>query len=83
VGICDSHVGTRSLVGKTYRQGFFWPTAVSDADSLVRRYEGCQFFARQKHVLSHQLQTWGLHVDMKVVQGLLCSFDARVLFIGG
>jgi hypothetical protein len=83
VGICDSHVGTRSLVGKKYRQGFFWPTAVSDADSLVYRYEGCQFSARQKHVLSHQLQAWGLDVNMKVVQGLLCSFDARVLFIGG
>jgi hypothetical protein len=50
-------------------QGFFWPTAVSDADYLVRRCEGCQFFTRQKHVLSHQLQTipitwhfstWGL-----------------------
>jgi hypothetical protein len=26
---------TRSLVGKTYRQGFFWPITVSDADSLV------------------------------------------------
>jgi hypothetical protein len=55
-GICGSHMGARSLVGKAYRQGFFWPTAVFDADSLVRRYEGCQFFARQKHVPSYQLQ---------------------------
>jgi transposase InsO family protein len=62
-------VGARSLVGKTYRHVFFWTTAVSDADSLVRWCEGCQFFARQKHVPSHQLQTmpitwpfstWGL-----------------------
>jgi IS30 family transposase len=30
---------------------------VSDANSLVYRCEGCQFFARQKHVSSHQLQT--------------------------
>jgi transposase InsO family protein len=45
------------LVGKTYQQGFHWPTIVSDADSLVRRCEGCQFFARQKHVPSHHLQT--------------------------
>jgi hypothetical protein len=29
-GICGSHMGARSLVGKAYRQGFFWPTAVSD-----------------------------------------------------
>jgi hypothetical protein len=44
---------------------------VSDADSLVRQCEGCQFFARQKHVLSHQVQTipitcpfstWGLYL---------------------
>jgi hypothetical protein len=69
VGICGSHTGARSLVGKAYRQGFFWPTVVSDADSLVHQCEGCQFFAHQKHVSSHQLQTipitwpfstWGL-----------------------
>jgi hypothetical protein len=68
-GICDSHMGARSLMGKAYRQGFFWTTVVSDADSLVHRCEGCQFFAHQKHVSSHQLQTipitwpfstWGL-----------------------
>jgi transposase InsO family protein len=69
VGTCGSHVGARSLMGKAYRHGFFWPTTVSDIDSLVHRCEGCQFFARQKHMSSHQLQTmpvtwpfytWGL-----------------------
>jgi hypothetical protein len=67
--ICGSHAGAISLVGKTYMQGFFWPTIVFDADSLVHRCEGCQFFACQKHVSSHELQTilitwpfstWGL-----------------------
>jgi hypothetical protein len=53
--ICDCHTGARSLMGKAYRQRFFWLTAVYDADSLVHRCEGCQFFARQKYVLSHQL----------------------------
>jgi hypothetical protein len=56
-GVCGSHVGARSLVGKTYRHGFFWSTAVSDADSLVHCCEGCQIFACQKLVPSHQLQT--------------------------
>jgi IS30 family transposase len=56
-GVCRCHAGAKSLVGKTYRQGFFWPTAVSDANSIVRQCEGCQFFAHQKHVASHQLQT--------------------------
>jgi hypothetical protein len=45
-GVCSSHMGARSLIAKTYRQGFFWPTIVSDADSLVRRCEACQCFAR-------------------------------------
>jgi hypothetical protein len=45
VGICGSHVGARSLMGKAYRQGFFWPIVVSDVDSLDRRCEGYQFFA--------------------------------------
>jgi hypothetical protein len=69
-GIWGSHVGARSCVGKAYRQGFFWPTTVSGADSLVRRCEGCQFFARQKHMTSHQLQTipivtsWNSHFGM-------------------
>jgi hypothetical protein len=69
IGICGSHAGARLFVGKIYRQGFFWPIVVSDTDSLVRRSEGCQFFARQKHVSLHELQTipiswpfstWGL-----------------------
>ena len=40
-----------------YRQGFLWPTAVSDAQSAVQTCEGCQFFARQPHVLATELQT--------------------------
>jgi hypothetical protein len=57
------------IVGNTYQHGFFWPMIVSDVDSLVCRYEGCQSFAQQRHVSSSQLQTipitwpfftWGL-----------------------
>nr|AAV31299.1 putative polyprotein [Oryza sativa Japonica Group]AAV32107.1 putative polyprotein [Oryza sativa Japonica Group] len=68
-GICGNHAAARTIVGKTYRQGFFWPTAVSDADKIVRTCEGCQLFARQTHLLAQELQTiplswpfavWGL-----------------------
>src|SRR5881396_498350 len=40
-GICGNHAASRTLVGKTYRQGFFWPTTVTDADELIRKCEGC------------------------------------------
>ena len=68
-GTCGNHAASRTLVGKAYRAGFFWPTAVSDAEELVRHCESCQFFAKQIHVPAHELQTipaswpfscWGL-----------------------
>jgi len=40
-GVCGNHIASRTLVGKAYRLGFFWPTAVSDAEDLVRRCPGC------------------------------------------
>ena len=46
-GSCGNHTTSRSLVGKAFRASFYWPTAISDAENLVRRCEGCQFFAKQ------------------------------------
>jgi hypothetical protein len=40
-GICGSHAGARTLVGKAYVQGFYWPITVSDVEFLVRHCEGC------------------------------------------
>jgi hypothetical protein len=36
-GVCGNHAASRTLVGKAYRAGFWWPTAVFDAEDLVRR----------------------------------------------
>ena len=66
---CGNHAASRTLVGKAFRAGFYWPTAIFDAENLVRRCEGCQFFAKQIHVPAQELQTipaswpfscWGL-----------------------
>ena len=40
-GICGSHIGSRALAGKAFRQGFFWPTALQDATALVTKCEAC------------------------------------------
>jgi hypothetical protein len=42
-------------VGKTFRIGFYWPTALKDAEELVRQCKGCQMFTRQAHVPAHEL----------------------------
>jgi hypothetical protein len=45
-GICGSHIGSRPLLGKVFRQGFYWPKAASDATELVQKCENCQKCAR-------------------------------------
>jgi hypothetical protein len=56
-GIRSNHTASRTLVGKAYRAGFWWPTAVTDAEGLVRRCQNCQFFGKQSHVPAHSLIT--------------------------
>ena len=45
-GVCGHHAVLRPLVGNAFQQGFYWPTAVGDAEQTVRTYEGCQYYAR-------------------------------------
>jgi ribonuclease HI len=69
VGLCGSHIGSRPLLGKVFRQGFYWPKAASDAAELVQKCEGCQKCARDQKQPSSltqliqptwPLQRWGL-----------------------
>ena len=48
--------GTSNLVGKDFRSGFYWPTALADARDIVKRCPGCQFFSKQQHVPAQALQ---------------------------
>jgi hypothetical protein len=68
-GECSNHAASTNLVGKAYRSGFYWPTAMADAQDLIRRCKGCQFFAKQQHIPAQVLMTippswpfaiWGL-----------------------
>jgi hypothetical protein len=40
-GMCSHHFGTRALVQKAFRQGFYWPSAVADAHDIVRQCPEC------------------------------------------
>jgi hypothetical protein len=40
-GICGAHIGSRPLLGKVFRQGFYWPKAASDAADLVQKCDNC------------------------------------------
>jgi ribonuclease HI len=68
-GLCRSHIGSRPLLGKVFRQGFYWPKAASDAVDLVQKCENCQRCAKDQKQPSSltqliqptwSLQRWGL-----------------------
>jgi hypothetical protein len=60
-GQCGIHAAYRTLVGKVFRSGFYWPTAKSDATELVQRCKACcwrpsSFEGPQKHDLTMFLE---------------------------
>jgi hypothetical protein len=62
--LCVAHIGSRPLLGKVFRQGFYWSKAASDAADLVQKCENCQKCARDQKrpsSLSQLIQpTWTL-----------------------
>ena len=41
-GVCDNHLGAKSLVIKIMRVDYFWPTMQQDAVDFVKRCDNCQ-----------------------------------------
>ncbi|GJW55305.1 reverse transcriptase domain-containing protein [Tanacetum coccineum] len=41
-GSCSMHAGTRSIVAKALRIGYYWPTMHKDARTLIRACQACQ-----------------------------------------
>jgi hypothetical protein len=44
-GECVSHSSSRTLVGKAFQHGFYWPTALQDVAEMVKSCKACQFHA--------------------------------------
>jgi hypothetical protein len=40
-GTCGNHAASRTLVGKALQAGFYWASAVADAEQLVHHCDGC------------------------------------------
>jgi hypothetical protein len=56
-------------VAKAFRHGFYWPTALKDAEQLVKHCNGCQRFSKHQNTIAAALKTipltwpfavWGL-----------------------
>jgi hypothetical protein len=62
--LCGSHIRSRPLLGKVFRQGFYWPKAASNVANMVQKCENYQRCARdqkQPSSLAQLIQpTWPL-----------------------
>ena len=65
---------SRTLTGKVFRSGFYWPTVLQDAAAIVQSCDACQFRAKQIHQPTQGLQTiplswpfavWGLPLPLR------------------
>ena len=45
-GVCGHHAAPRTLVENAFRQDFYGPTTVADAEQIVCTCEGCQYYSR-------------------------------------
>jgi hypothetical protein len=44
--VCGSHSSWRSIIGKAFRHGFYWPTMKDDVMEVVKKCRDCQFFQK-------------------------------------
>jgi hypothetical protein len=91
-GLCGTHIGSRPLLGKVFRQGFYWPKTVLDAADLVQKCENCQKCARDQKQPSSltqliqptwPLQKWGLDLlgPLPPARQLeVCCSGSRIFF---
>ncbi|XP_075665377.1 uncharacterized protein LOC142635045 [Castanea sativa] len=54
-GICGNHSGSRSLVHKLIRAGYYWPTMQNDAQVYVKACDKCQRFSNIIRQLAEEL----------------------------
>jgi transposase InsO family protein len=59
--VCGHHAAPRTLVGKAFRQGFYWPTAVADASEIVHK-TNLPAHALQMIPVTWPFAVWGLDI---------------------
>ena len=55
-GVCGHHVICRALVTKALRARLYWPTAMWEAEEIVRKCPGCQKFTTKPHATASELK---------------------------
>ena len=56
-GVCEDHVGPRSLVSKVVKTSYFWPTIQVVARELVKKCDKCRRFGNVQRLPTEKLTT--------------------------
>ncbi|XP_024313455.1 uncharacterized protein LOC112270039 [Brachypodium distachyon] len=56
-GECGHHASSRTLVDKAFWHGFYWPSALQEAEDMVRKCNDCQRYASKIHMPASELKT--------------------------
>jgi hypothetical protein len=94
-GIGGSYIGSRALIAKVFRQGFYWPSIIDDASKLVTTCQACRKFSPKSRAPSQPtqlitpsllLQSSGGRIFYQVDRGETssehCSGRAQKIFSG-
>ena len=77
-GVYGDHMGSKSLIRKIMKAGYFWPTMQQDATNFVKRCDSCQRYRNVQRVPGEKMTTisspwpfaqWGINIMGPLPQG--------------
>ena len=76
--VCGDHMGSKSLVRKIMKAGYFWPTMQQDVANFVKKCDSCQRYRNVHRVPREKMTTifslwpfaqWGINIMGPLPQG--------------
>ena len=70
-GVCDMHIGGRTLCHRIVTYGYYWPTIKQESEVFMCKCDVCQRFGNVIHVLAETLNSmtspwpfyrWGIDI---------------------
>ncbi|GKD44573.1 reverse transcriptase domain-containing protein [Tanacetum coccineum] len=84
-GSCSMHAGTRSIIAKALRTGYYWPTMHKDARALIKACQECQVHKPVKRNPQERLNPitspWPFHKWGIDIAGPFPDRPAKVKFL--
>ncbi|GJT20965.1 reverse transcriptase domain-containing protein [Tanacetum coccineum] len=85
MGSCEMHIGARSVVAKSIRQGYYWPTMHRHVRNVTQKCDSCQVHApvprRPKTLMTSIMAPWPLYQWGIDILGPLPEASGKLKFV--